>query len=175
MLLISYLEEIENCPGLVKKYCVNKPIQKHLLATTTYHLLVLVNRTALALALMLALLISAMTGTLPVKKALADPLYEKAEYHNVTVYSPQNQTYTATPNTLNFTDETNNGLSYLSYCYTLDGNGSDLSGPIWNDLLKVNQTLINSVEISNGTYEPYTDYTFGCTAVLPPTSKVSIL
>ena len=130
-------------------------------------------------------------GTLSIQQGFANPVYEKPGYDIVTFYSPQNQSFISAPNVINlngatayfpwsinlhFTDETDYDFHYLSFCYTIDGNGSMLQGAIWNDLGQVDQTIIKQVDISNdtsggnGPFPTYTDYTYDCSATLPPLS-----
>ena len=136
---------------------------------------------ALALTLILALLFSALAGILVVKTAKAPQIGSlwwglKPSYDNVTVLSPENETIDGENITLKFIVKTNNVLSYLSFCYTLDTSGEKLYGAIWNDLPKVEQKIVSQTVISNDSlspdkpYDPYTETTFECTATLPPLS-----
>lgn len=128
-----------------------------------------------------ALLLSALAGALLVDRAIANPVYQKRGYNNVSVQSPQpNQTYSPQENiALKFTAKTNM-LTHekLSYFYTLDGSGEVLYGPVWNDFLKLNKiSLVSKVVISDdfsgglGAYPPYTEWTFNCSATLPLLSE----
>ena len=126
--------------------------------------------------LIYALLLSALAGTSLVNLATANPVYTKPDYNEFTMYSPlQNQTYNLCNLTLEFTVKTN---ANHAYCYTLDGSGEYLTGPIWNDFLKVKQELIGQVVISDDSpapgyppFPPYTEYTWNCSATLPQLSE----
>lgn len=79
-------------------------------------------RTALALALVSALLFSVLAGTLIVNLAEANP--NTLTYVRISIESPQDRVcYNTEPILLNFTAKTNNGkwLSGASYFYFLDG------------------------------------------------------
>jgi hypothetical protein len=126
-----------------------------------------------------ALLFSAMTGTKLVSLTTADPLInQKPGYDIVSIHTPQNSTYYSNSNIyLNFTVRTNFHVSYLDWCYQLDGNATVLYGEVWSEMLKVEQRVIGQIVISDDfsglgdePYLPYTEYTIECNSVLPPLS-----
>jgi hypothetical protein len=130
--------------------------------------------------MMSALLLSVLIGTSIVDLATANPIYQKPAYDNVTMQSPQqNQTYNPQVSiTLRFTVKANDPLPYSSYFYTLDGSGESLTGPVWNDMGKLNIQLVSEVVISDDSaspgyppYLPYTECTFDCSATLPRLSE----
>ena len=138
---------------------------------------------------MVALLL--VWGTLSIQQGFANPVYEKPGYDIVTFYSPQNQSFISAPNViylnggiayfpwsinLHFTDETDYNFHYLSFCYTIDGNGFNAARGDWMTLDKLIKQLLEQVDISNdtsagnGPFPTYTDYTYDCSATLPPLS-----
>jgi hypothetical protein len=126
------------------------------------------------------ILVSLMTGMQAVGGVRANPVYQKPSYDIVTVQFPQNTTYPLDTVSLNFTCKTNFNPSYLSYCYTLDGNGTILFGKVWSAMLKCEQRIVSETVISNDTpsfgsepYPPYTDYLIEGTAALSSLSEGS--
>ncbi len=129
-------------------------------------------------ALFSALLVSALAGILLVNSAAANPVYQKGGYTTITMQSPQ-QNHAYSPNNLaiEFTVKTNVQEAY-PYCYVLDGSWEYLSASVWNNFLKVNQTLISEVVMSGDSPAPEyssfplsTEYTWDCSGTLPRLSE----
>jgi hypothetical protein len=127
-------------------------------------------------ALVLTLLFAALAGSFFINLATADPLLgSKSLYYKFSILSPKNET---TPEhiTLKFIVKTNWAASHLSFCFALDTSGEVLYGAVWNNLLKVKESIVSQVEISNDstssgfTYNPYIETTYECIATLPPLS-----
>jgi hypothetical protein len=131
-----------------------------------------VKKQAFTAALISGILIALVAGVLTVDLAAANFVYQKRGYTNITMQSPQqNQTYRQSTLAIEFTVQTN---MQHAYCYTLDGSGEYLTGPIWNDFLKVKQELVSEVVISDDSpapgypaFPPYTEYIYKCKGTLP--------
>jgi len=129
-------------------------------------------------ALVSALLVSALAGILLVNSAAANPVYQKGGYTTITMQSPQqNQAYSPNNLAIEFTVKTNVQEAY-PYCYVLDGSWEYLSDSVWNNFLKVNQTLVSEVVMSGDSpasgYSRYplsTEYTWNCSGTLPRLSE----
>ena len=131
---------------------------------------------AIAVSLLSVSIVSALAGSFFINLATADPLLgSKSLYYKFSILSPKNET---TPEhiTLKFIVKTNWAASHLSFCFALDTSGEVLYGAVWNNLLKVKESIVSQVEISNDstssgfTYNPYIETTYECIATLPPLS-----
>ncbi len=104
----------------------------------------------------------------------ANPVYQKPGYDEAWIESPQNKTYNPAAVSLSFIFITNFNPPYLSFCYTLDGTGEYLTGPIWEAMMKINQSVTSQRVISwdspsygSEPYRPYTEYVIEGYTTLP--------
>jgi hypothetical protein len=111
-----------------------------------------------ALGLMVALLFSAMSGTILVKVASANPL--PPVYPTITIDNPQNATFTGDSIVLNFTGQSNWNL--YSYYYSVDGQSLK---PVENI------TIVSQEEANIGKNPPVNRTTVQGSCVLPNLSK----
>jgi hypothetical protein len=118
-------------------------------------------KSLLAAAFILALLFSAVVGRQIINLAEANPNLLKGLYCNISIQSPQNETYNTEPILLNFTVKNNYVSDAYLYFYLLDGQDRQSS-------VKVKEIqVIGQETISNDTYVPYTEYTLWGQAILP--------
>jgi hypothetical protein len=122
-----------------------------------------VERNALALTLIFALLFSVVAGTQLVNLTGANPnMFKKGRYCNISIQSPQNgTTYCTEQIFLNFTVRKAYVSDTYSYFYFLDGQDIQ-SGVKVEEIQSIGQETI-----TNDTFFPYTEYTLGGQVVLP--------
>jgi hypothetical protein len=119
-------------------------------------------RTASALTLVLALLMSAVAGAHFASMAGANPnMFKKGRYCDISIQSPQNRTYNAETIFLNFTVKKVDVSDTYSYFYILDG--QDIQSGVKIEEIQ----LVGQETITNDTFFPYTEVTLKGQAVLP--------
>jgi hypothetical protein len=124
-----------------------------------------VKRKALALAITLTFLFSAIAGTQLVNLAGANPnMFKKGRYCDISIQSPQNRTHNAEPIFLNFTVKKVDVSDTYSYFYLLDG--QDIQSGVKVEEIQ----LVGQETITNDTFFPYTEVNLKGQAVLPKLS-----